>query len=448
MPVEVLVPPVGTNVDVVTLSIWYVQEGESVAAGAPLFAVETDKATLDIEAPGGGVLRSVTARAGDEVRALSRIAVIEDGAAGAPVADRTRDTQHSTPTTQYSTPNTQHPAAAPQSSGHRVFISPRARTLAEEQGIAWRNLAGTGPEGAIVVRDVQAALERPRPDTRHPIPDTRYPTLATPMARRVAADAGVDLGRMTGSGPAGKITRSDVEQAAAGFMDDGVVETIQVSGIRAIISERMAYSSSTSAPVTLTTEVDATALVEARSALAGDGLVVSYNDLLLAILGRALKEHPRINASLDGSTIRVWRRIDVGLAVDTERGLVVPVVRGVDRKSLAEIAAESARMVAAVQAGKAQAEELSGGTFTLTNLGMFRIDAFTPIINMPECAILGVGRIKTQPAIVEGQVVARKMMWLSLTFDHRLVDGGPAARFLQRVAQLTEQPVLLLRGGG
>ena len=174
---------------------------------------------------------------------------------------------------------------------------------------------------------------------------------------------------------------------------------------------------------------------------------VSYNDLFLTILAKALAEHPRLNASLAGTAdyaIKLWPQIDIAVAVDTERGLLAPVVRGVDRKGLAQLAAETAALAERARGGKCTPDELTGGTFTLTNLGMFGIDAFTPIINLPECAILGVGRIKTQPVWVADHVEPREMVWLSLTFDHRLVDGGPAARFLQRVAQLAEKPHLLM----
>jgi pyruvate dehydrogenase E2 component (dihydrolipoamide acetyltransferase) len=206
----------------------------------------------------------------------------------------------------------------------------------------------------------------------------------------------------------------------------------------------MAQSHRETAPVTLTAEADATALVQLRGQLAEDGVEVSYNDLFLCLLARALREHPRLNASLEQDAVKVWKRIDIGLAVDAERGLLVPVVRNVDGKGLAQLSAETKSLGQRARAGRCTLEELRGSTFTLTNLGMFGIDAFTPIINLPECAILGVGRIKEQPAIVAGQVVARQMVWLSLTFDHRLVDGGPAARFLQRVTQLVERPHLLL----
>jgi pyruvate dehydrogenase E2 component (dihydrolipoamide acetyltransferase) len=166
--------------------------------------------------------------------------------------------------------------------------------------------------------------------------------------------------------------------------------------------------------------------------------------LFLYILGRVLREHPQLNASLERDTVKLWRRIHIGLAMDTERGLLVPVVRDVDQKGLLQLAEETQFHVERARTGQCTPDELSGGTFTLTNLGMFGIDAFTPLINLPECAILGVGRIKRQPVMMGEKVVGRQMVWLSLTFDHRLVDGGPAARFLQRVVQLVERPHLLI----
>jgi len=219
-----------------------------------------------------------------------------------------------------------------------------------------------------------------------------------------------------------------------------------MTGVRAVIAARMLESVRTTAPVTLTTEVDATALVQLRRRLAAEEIAVSYNELLLLILGRALTEHPRLNASLEGDAIRSGTGVHVGLAVDSERGLLVPVVRDVDRKSLQEIARDSAALVEAARSGRSSPADLQGGTFTLTNLGMFGIDAFTPIINLPQCAILGAGRIKPQPSVVGEEIVIRQKLWLSLTFDHRLVDGGPAARFFQRVAQLVEDPEPVMPG--
>jgi pyruvate dehydrogenase E2 component (dihydrolipoamide acetyltransferase) len=392
MPVDVLIPPLAATTDTLRLVEWYRREGETVTKDEPLFAVETDKATLDVEAPATGILRHVSAQPGDEIAALSRIAIIaapgeaweSGGVPGARCQVPSGDKDGAFPNLA---PGTWHLARE----RSEPFISPRARRLAESRNVAWRTLRGTGPEGAIVERDVLAALQ----------------------------------------------PEQDREDGARGRE---VLETIQVAGARAVIAARMLQSATTTAPVTLTTETDATELVALRARQRAAGVPCSYSDLLLWLLARALREHPRLNASLQGDEIRVWRRVNIGLAVDSDHGLRVPVVRDVDQKGLAEIAQETAALVEAARQGRSAPEALRGGTFTLTNLGMFGIDAFTPILNLPECAVLGVGRIRPQPAVVDDQVAFRQTMWLSLTFDHRLIDGGHAARFLQRVAQLIEEP--------
>jgi pyruvate dehydrogenase E2 component (dihydrolipoamide acetyltransferase) len=394
MATEVLVPPLGQTVDTVTLVSWYKKEGQTVARGEILFAIETDKATLDIEAPASGVLRRVTAAPGDEVRVLSAIALItapDEVLAETPAILDTepvrRQAKAALSTGQGAGDDQQ------QQRRERILISPRARRLAEKQGIQWAALEPTGPEGAIIERDVRAYLE----------------------AKRKGDKVGLE-----------------------------VAQTIPATGIRAVIADRMSQSASRTASVTLNAEADATALVDMRHCLGQDGLDVSYNDLLLYVLGRALREHPRLNASLEGDTIKLWQQIHIGLAIDTDWGLLVPVVRDADRKPLGQLASETRTLIERAKAGQCSTHELSGGTFTLTNLGMLGIDSFTPIINLPECGILSAGRIKARPAMVNDRIVARQMMWLSLTFDHRLVDGALAARFLQRVVHLIEQPYLLL----
>jgi pyruvate dehydrogenase E2 component (dihydrolipoamide acetyltransferase) len=445
MSTEVLVPPLGQTVDTVTLVAWHKREGETVVQGEPLFAIETDKATLDVEAPASGVLRGVTAQPGDAVQVLHAIAVIGEGAIPSPVG----------------TGEGQGGGASPfpdreggQGVRSRIFISPRARRLSEEHAISLTALAGltaSGPEGAIVERDVRAYL------AGQPVPAAQAGgRVATPVARRMAEEAGLDWRAVAGSGgPRGRVTRADVARAIqtaptageptlppTGFNE--AAETIPLRSVRAVVAERMAHSAATTAHVTLTAEADATALVELRRQLAQDGVDATYNDLFLYILGRALRDQPQLNASLEGDAVVVWRRVHIGLAVDTERGLLVPVLRDVDAKGLRQIAGETQALVERARAGACTPDELHGGTFTLTNLGMFGVDAFTPIVNLPECAVLGVGRIKLQPALLGDKVVGRHMVWLSLTFDHRLVDGGPAARFLQRVVQLVERPHLLI----
>ena len=228
---------------------------------------------------------------------------------------------------------------------------------------------------------------------------------------------------------------------------------IPISRTRNTIAERMAASSNTTAPVTLTTEVDATELAKLRKQLKGDNPagrpVPSYNDLLAKLCSVALAEHPMLNARFEGDEIVQSAAVNIGLAVDTERGLLVPVIRDVAAKNLRQIAGESAALIEATRAGTMQADSLSGGTFTISNLGMYEIDAFTPIINLPQCAILGVGRIVPKVVVIDAeseQTAIRHMLFISLTFDHRLVDGAPAGRFLQRIKQFIEQPYLWLVG--
>jgi pyruvate dehydrogenase E2 component (dihydrolipoyllysine-residue acetyltransferase) len=404
-----------------------------VRAGEALFAVETDKATLDVEAPASGILREVTCSPGTEVHALDRIAMIET------VEGEGRPTPGTAPAGASATPS-----AAPATSfggegtparsrGDRTFVSPRAKRVAEARGVDWRRIKGTGPQGAIVERDVNAQLQLPR-----------QPSI-TPVAARTAEQERLDWTRLEGTGIGGRVTRQDIERASSGEQaGPETAQTIPMSGVRALIAERMARSGRETARVTLTAEEDATPLVELRAKLSADGIEVSYDDLFLYVLARALREHPRLNASLEGDKIQVWSRIDIGLAVDTDRGLMVPVVRDVGGKGVEELGRETRALVKGAREGTLSSDALRGGTFTLTNLGMFGIDAFSPIINLPECAILGVGRIAARPAVFEGRLAVRQMIWLSLTFDHRLVDGAPAAKFLQRVVQLITRPHLML----
>ena len=232
---------------------------------------------------------------------------------------------------------------------------------------------------------------------------------------------------------------------------DATIESVPMSGLRRIIAERMAASAAATARVTLVTEADATAFVQIREQIKASvaeewGFAPGYNDLLGLIVARALREFPYVNARLnaDGSSIDRLPYVNLGMAVDTDRGLLVPVIRNADLKGLRTLGAEFRALAERARAGRALPDDLSGGTFTVTNLGMYDIDAFTPIINLPEAAILGVGRIQPKPVVWEGAIVARQMWTLSLTFDHRLVDGAPAARFLQRIKQLVESPYLLL----
>jgi pyruvate dehydrogenase E2 component (dihydrolipoamide acetyltransferase) len=277
----------------------------------------------------------------------------------------------------------------------------------------------------------------------------------SPIAQRVALEMGIDLSALAATMQDRRIERADVERFAAAQRAPSTepatapasnAKREKISRMRRAIADRMSETARSVVPVTLTTQVDATELVRLRKSLKvelGDG-VPAYNDMLAKIAAKALMEQPHMNARLEGDEIVMEAGAHIGIAVDTERGLLVALVRDAQKKSLRQFAAASREVIARVKAGAALPDDVRGSTFTITNLGMYEIDAFTPIINAPECAILGVGRIAQQPVIVKKKVRARHMMTLSLTFDHRLVDGAPAARFLQRIKHLIEQPYLWL----
>jgi pyruvate dehydrogenase E2 component (dihydrolipoamide acetyltransferase) len=283
-----------------------------------------------------------------------------------------------------------------------------------------------------------------------PAPEPR----ATPSVRKLAEEIGVDLRSVPSSRPSGRITRSDLTRGAVTTVGVGEGTKSPISPIRRSIRDRMSETARTVAPVTLTTEVDATDLWDVRERLKADlrtsdsGLrTPSITDLLVRISALALVDQPEMNVRLDGDTITQFDAAHIGIAVDTERGLLAPVLRDADRKSIHDIAAESAELIEQTRDGSIAGDKLKGSTFTVTNLGMFEIDAFTPILNLPEAAILGVGRIVPKPVVIDADsetIAIRRMLYLSLTFDHRVVDGAPAARFLQRIKGMVEHPMVAL----
>jgi pyruvate dehydrogenase E2 component (dihydrolipoamide acetyltransferase) len=296
-----------------------------------------------------------------------------------------------------------------------------------------------------------------------PVDARRAPV--TPVARKLARDLGVDLAQVTGSGPGGRIDEGDVRAFAARSAPVSAPSTPAASGapssplaspalageplspMRRAIARSMHTSLQTMAQLTLFTEFDATELVRLRERLRRD-FALSVTDLIVYAVARALAAHPRLNATLEGDRVRVHQGVHIGLAVALEDGLIVPVIRDANAKSLAAIAAEARALAEAARAGQLMPEQVTGSTFSVTNLGRFGIDGFTPIVNPPEAAILGVGRIIEKPAAYRGGVALRHRLTLSLTHDHRLVDGAPAAMFLQRVVEMLELPYFLGSGEG
>lgn len=475
---KVIMPRLGWTMEAGTIVQWLKQDGELVQIGESLLEVEGDKAITEIEALDSGILRvppdapdiGVEVPVGTVLAYLVPVgehapfepAVLSpDGRAQLAVAES------ASPVT--TTSATVTPARRDRNGTHTPAISPRALRVAGELGVNWTVMQGTGSTGRIVERDVRlvAEAEMQPPAAMPQATETRLntgtaPTRISPLARRAAISAGVDLDQVAASLPAQRITRADIAamMPATPLLPTtaaGLAPT-PLSPIRRITAARMAESAHTVAPVTLTTEADATELVRVRSQLASALARMptdtpapiptpTYTDFLIRLTALALIAHPALNASLTDGGIVAHRSVHMGIAVDTERGLLVPVIRDTQGKSVRQIAAESAAQIAKTRAGRASADDLQGSTFTITNLGMYDIDAFTPIINLPECAILGVGRIVARAVVVDvanETIGVRQMVALSLTFDHRVVDGAPAARFLRYVKQCVEQPLLWL----
>ncbi|BCX04160.1 MAG: dihydrolipoamide acetyltransferase component of pyruvate dehydrogenase complex [Candidatus Roseilinea sp.] len=453
---NVVMPKVGLTMTEGVIVQWHKREGDFVRKGELLFTFETEKSTLDYEAPESGVLTKILVPEGQTVPCLTPVAQIGEPR---PTPDSPIPTLHSQLPSGQSGVGSRESASP--TDPQRRPASPRARRRARALGVDLAHVAGSGPGGAVRERDVLAFAESRQPKAPR----------ATPVAQRIAAELGVDLAGVTGTGPDGRITREDVERAVRdqgsggrsrgrGIGASAELAELPITGYqslspaRRVTAQRMAANAQTAPHVTLFTEADAAHLVVAREQIGAElGEKISYNALLFAICARALREHPHMNASWVDSLpdkpgqpgIVQHASIHIGLAVDTPRGLFVPVLRDVGAKSLAQIHRELNDLVARTQEGQALPDELRGGTFTLTNLGMFEVDGFTPIINLPEAAILGVGRIAKKAVVTDGDaIVARPVMTLSLSFDHRVVDGAPAARFLQRIKQLIERPFALM----
>lgn len=393
MAVEVVMPKFGLTMTEGTIQQWFKTEGDAITAGEALFEVETEKVLYEIEAPADGTVAKLL---------YPVEAVVGVGLPVAVLAEAGEDV-------------TEIAARYPDAAGAQAAPPPTATAQPE-----------TAPAA-----ESTASAERPK----------RVPV--TPAARKLAKEHGIDLDRVTGSGPRGRITREDVQKIidGGGQPAPGATpappadETQPLRGMRKVIAERMHQSLQGSAQLTITSEVDVSQLIDRRQAVRQE-FGVTYTDFIVQACAHALRQHPRMNATLENGTLRLNRGIHVGVAVALDEGLIVPVIRDTDRKSLKEIAGEAKTLAEKARAGRLTLEDVSGGTFTVSNLGMYGVDAFTPILNTPQTGILGVGRIVEKPALYRGEIARRSTMVLSLTFDHRVIDGAPAGAFLQTVADL------------
>ena len=448
MATEVIIPSLGEVVEDVKILDWFKSEGDTVEKGEPLLEVESEKVTIEIEAPASGIVGRIFSPKGSKVHITQVVGVIVaegevvpesygKGLPGGPVpSELTRLEQ----------------TATGKKSVVQIRAVPVARKMAQQRGVDLTLVKPTGPQGTIMKRDVEAylaSIERERGRR----PAAREKIKASPLARTMASSQGLDLAEIKGTGPGGKIVKDDVlrtlkEKEAVDYLGKKALETIPIRGVRRAIYDNMTISLGRTAQLTLHTEACAVALVDLRDRLNNRLMVeeprISYNAILTKIVATALRLHPRINASAEGDEIKVWQQIHIGFAMESENGLLVPVIRNPDRKSISQINQELHELALKTRDGKLVPDDLANGTFTISNLGFADIDHFTPILRPPESALLGMGRIVERPVVKDGQIIAQNRIGLSLTFDHRIIDGAPAARFLKTVKEIIEEPVLMI----
>jgi len=412
MATDVIMPALGVAQEKGTLLNWLKAEGQPVTKGEPLMEVETDKATVEIEAPASGILANVIASPGDEVPVGNRIAVIlAPGETATPTA-------------------AQDPHPFPKGEGTN-----QSRPLPQ------RKEAGEG-----------------RPGTSTPTPPAEPAAstasdggrlLASPAAKRIAREKGIDLGTLHGSGPEGSILAEDVlraapEETSPQVEPSGAKEVVPLSPMRRIVGQRMTQSKQTAPHFYVSMDIDMTAVSRLRAEWKdrGENSVPSINDFILHTCARALKDFPSLNSTYTEQQIMMHADINIGTAVALEEGLVVPVIRNADRLSLVELVRQSRELIDKAQKKKLFPLDYEGGTFTVSNLGMFGADSFIAIINPPQCAILAVGRVAPRVVAQGDAITIRSLMTATLSADHRVVDGAVAARFLQEVRRLLERPDL------
>jgi pyruvate dehydrogenase E2 component (dihydrolipoamide acetyltransferase) len=455
---EVTMPRLSDTMEEGTIASWLKQPGDEVKKGDVLAQIETDKATMDLTAFEAGTLQEILAPEGSTVQIGKPVARIGSGAApdkAAPEKPAPEKPAKEKPAKEEVAP----PAAQATDAEQPKTREARSNAAEAPEPTAQPADAAPPPNNGKAPADDR----KPHADESE-APDDDGKVRASPMARHIAAEHGIDLARIEGSGPQGRVIRSDVEAAlstspqAAEAPPEATPgpaqpsspgdERVALSQMRRTIARRMAESTRTVPHFFLTMTVDATELVKLRKQvveqLAEEGIKPSINDLVVKAAALALRKVPDVNVSFAEDALIKHASIHVGIAVATERGLIVPVVRDVDRKTLSQIARETRDLGTRAQAGKLQPNDYSGGTFTVSNLGMFGIEQFNAVINPPEAAILAVGAVTREPAEHDGEIALRERMKLTLSVDHRALDGATGARYLQALKALLEKPLLLL----
>lgn len=450
----IIMPKLGFNMDKGQLVKWHKAEGDTVKKGEVVFEIQTDKTTMEIEATSDGVLLKTLIAEGQTVPVTLPIAIV--GAAGENIGTMITQArgQLGGSAAEGEQPEdviaeavvlAEAAVAATTANAHNELkLSPRARRYAAEQGLdlSTVTVAGTGFQGGVTQKDLEQSVKTGK---------------ITPLAKKIANAAQIDITAVSGSGIGGKIVKEDIISAAKqgkstaseSTGDIEVLRTIDYSGMRKVIGDRLSHSKFTAPHVYFTASVDVTELVRFRELVnKSQQQKISYNDFVIAAVSQALQKYPEINCSLRGDKIVQYKDVNIGMAVSLENGLIVPVVRKTQNKKLTAIAAETQALAEKARAGKLLPQDYQGGTFTVSNLGMFGIESFTAIINPPEAAILGVSAMNKVPVVVSSdagdEIIVRTIMKMTISVDHRLIDGMNATRFLNEVKALLEKPLTIL----
>lgn len=447
MATKVIMPKLSPTMEEGQLSRWLKKEGDKVSMGEPLAEIDTDKATMEMQALGNGVLRKILIQDGESAPLGQMIAVIgepdEDISALLGEAENTKSPETPTAAEPKETAETKPQASAKPNAEPMPEETAKAEPVAKAEAVVTKKADAGGAVGNG---------------------NQRGRLIVSPLAARMAAEAGIDLRTVTGSGPGGRIIKRDVEGLVSGTAETATpadpkralgqqspaepsaYRDVPASEMRRTIAKRLVTSLGPIPHFFLTTEIEMDRAAEMRASInaLNPELKISVNDIIIKVAAAALRQHPQVNASFQDKVVRYYEHADIGVAVAIEDGLITPIIRSADQKSLGEIATEIRDLAGRARNRKLRPEEFLGATFSISNLGMFGIDEFTAVINPPEGAILAVGAMAPKPVVRENEVVVRQMMRVTMSCDHRVIDGATGAKFLQTFKKILENPLFLV----
>lgn len=441
---EMIMPKLGLTMTHGKITRWLKKEGDRVLVNEAVLEIETDKINSDVESPVDGYILKILAEEGEDKEITTPLCIIGE-------KDELTDGQND---------KIEINAKAP--TGVRIFITPVAKMLAKQNGLDYSKLYGTGPEGRVVKKDIVKQLEENGHPADNNLNAVTRETRITPLAKKMAQENGIDFTKIIGTGPDDRIVKEDIQAAVdAGRKlisstdavqepaDRFIVKKVPLAGIKKIVAARLTQSKHDIPHVYFKISVDASNMMELKNKvseamIARTGRKLSLNDIIVKAVAAAIEGFPDFNASLVENEIIYYKNANIGIAVNSERGLVVPVVRNAGEKSLSELCSNLGELVDKARSGKLSLEDMTGGTFTVSNLGVYHIDEFSAIINPPESAILAVGRAAETPCVRNGEIVIRSVMNLTLSVDHRIIDGALAAQFMKKLKDILEDPYLML----